>query len=161
IPFVINDRLWVSGIGGAIPSMTAFVFACLGIFSLTLRAVGSRVAAGIATLAFLANPNLLYLQSTGMTEALYLALFVLAIYFLLFALAISDDREAADHHALLKAGGVLALAMLTRYDAWFLAVGIAILVLLIWVRPGSTLRRDIPGRELLLFFAILAVVPVL
>src|SRR5512136_2390066 len=34
IPFIISDAGWSSGIGGAIPSMAAYVFGALGMFRL-------------------------------------------------------------------------------------------------------------------------------
>src|SRR5215470_13824965 len=68
LPFVAPLRWWQSGIGGAIPSMVAFA----------------------------ANPNLLYLQATAMTEALFLALLVWATYFLLvFSVRLREGDERA------------------------------------------------------------------
>ncbi len=41
-----------------------------------------RFAAWLAAIIFAANPNLIYLQATAMTESLYLALFIWAmVYF--------------------------------------------------------------------------------
>src|SRR5436309_6083681 len=34
IPFLISDDLWRSGVGGAIPSMVAYVFGVIGVFRL-------------------------------------------------------------------------------------------------------------------------------
>ena len=62
IPFIISDAGWSSGIGGAIPSMAAFVLGVLGIFRLVrsgLAWIGgedgpARVAAWIAAGIFAA-----------------------------------------------------------------------------------------------------------
>ncbi len=83
----------------------------------------ARVAAWIAAIVFAANPNLIYMQSTAMGEALYLALFVWAIVY--FA-----EAQRGDQRALFKCGLCLFGACLTRYDGWFLAVAIVVLQML-------------------------------
>src|SRR5258708_22480075 len=45
-PFLLNDTLWRSGIGGCIPSMVAYVAGVLGIF----RLVGGRSSRTLAWL---------------------------------------------------------------------------------------------------------------
>ncbi len=40
IPFVISDWAWISGVGGSVPSLAAYVFAVWGIFRLTARGLG-------------------------------------------------------------------------------------------------------------------------
>src|ERR1051325_2542900 len=92
IPFIVNDRLWQTGLGASIPSMLAYIVGALGIFRL-VRGLASTVparanaarsgkpgsgglfTAWIATLIYALNPNLIYMQATAMTETLYLALF--------------------------------------------------------------------------------------
>src|SRR5262249_2135252 len=80
IPFIMNDWLWQTGLGASIPSMLAYVMGPLGVYRL-VRGLASRWAAWIAALIFSLNPNLIYMQATAMTEALYLALFVWAVVF--------------------------------------------------------------------------------
>src|SRR5579859_854467 len=78
LPFIVNDRLWQTGLGASIPSMIAYVAGALGVFRL-VRSLASGVAAWIAALIYALNPNLLYMQSTAMGESLYLALFVWSV----------------------------------------------------------------------------------
>lgn len=80
VPFLFNDFLWRSGIGGSIPSMAAYVAGVAGIFRL-VRGEASRTAAWIAAAAYGLNPNLVYMQATPMSESLYLALFVWALVY--------------------------------------------------------------------------------
>src|SRR5579864_5268586 len=75
IPFIVNKRMWQTGLGASIPSMIAYVAGTLGVFRL-VYGLASGVAAWIAALIYALNPNLLYMQSTAMGESLYLALFV-------------------------------------------------------------------------------------
>src|SRR5258708_16290874 len=79
IPFIINDRMWRTGLGASIPSMAAYVAAALGIFRL-LKTLASRGAAWVGALIYALNPNLLYMQATAMTETLYLALLIWSLF---------------------------------------------------------------------------------
>jgi hypothetical protein len=115
-PFLVWDWLWQTGIGGSIPSLFAFVAGALGIFRLVRgqeKTLTTRIAAWIAAGTFIANPNLIYLQTTALTEPLYLAFFIWTAVF--FSEFIRGERKA-----LLKCGWCLAAASLTRYDGWFL-----------------------------------------
>ena len=111
IPFIWSNSMWQSGAGGSIPSMIAYVFGVVGIFRLVrgmleaglLAASGSNSAASVgawaAAFAYGANPNLIYMQATAMTESIYLALFIWAVvYFAEFqrALKESDRRKNED-----------------------------------------------------------------
>src|SRR5262249_53771749 len=58
VPFIVNDWLWRSGIGAAIPSMLAYIAGTLGVHRL-VRRMGSRAAAWIAASIYALNPNLL------------------------------------------------------------------------------------------------------
>lgn len=122
IPFVVSLWMWQSGAGGSIVSMAAFVLGAAGIFRLVRGALAQeendgagRIAAWGAALVYVANPNLIYLQATAMTEALYLALFVWAVVY--FAEFVCEESG----RALVKCGWCVAAACLTRYDGWFLA----------------------------------------
>jgi hypothetical protein len=136
IPFIVNDRMWQTGLGASIPSMLAYVAGTLGVFRL-VRGMASSLAAWIAALAYALNPNLIYMQSTAMTESLYLALFVWsAVYFAEFARDARDEPERA-RKLLEKCALTVAAAMLVRYDGWFLAAAIgAGTVIVMWrTRP--------------------------
>jgi hypothetical protein len=147
IPFVINDRLWQTGVGGSIVSMVAYIAGALGIFRL-VRGLGSRLAAWTAALIYTLNPNLIYMQSTAMGESLYLALFIWAVvYFSEFARDAAADLSRTSR-SLEKAALVVAAAMLVRYDGWFLAALMAFgAFLVLWFqrarRPAIPQNRDV------------------
>jgi hypothetical protein len=140
IPFLISSEMWRRGVGGSIPSMAAYVFSVIGMFRLVRSALSSeaepdapaRIAAWTGALVYAANPNLIYLQSTAMGEALYLAFFVWAIAYLV-------EAVRGDAKALMKCGWCLAAACLTRYDGWFLAAAIAAVVVLFSTLPKKKL----------------------
>ena len=145
IPFIVNDRLWRTGLGASIPSMIAYIAGTLGVFRLVNR-LASRPAAWIAALIYALNPNLLYMQATAMGESLYLALFVWsAVYFAEFVRQARDDAAQAGK-SLKRCGFIVSAAMLVRYDGWFLAAVIAAsAVMLLWrMRPyAPPLRRGL------------------
>src|SRR5215212_621821 len=73
LPTVANDHLWRTGLAGAIPSAICFIIASTFLFASVKMAFNSRAAAATATALFALNPNLLYLQSTPMTEPSFFA----------------------------------------------------------------------------------------
>jgi hypothetical protein len=75
IPFVQDYQWWATGLAGVIPSALAYIAACAGIYRL-VRSLASRAAAALALAFFAVNPNLLYLQTTAMTEPLFLCEFI-------------------------------------------------------------------------------------
>jgi hypothetical protein len=123
IPFLASRSMWQSGIGGSLPSMVAYVMSAVGIFRLVRDTLSTqaepdyaaRTAGWIAALTFVANPNLIYLQTTAMTEPLCLAFFVWALVYF------SQFVRGASEKGLTKCGLCLLCACLTRYDGWFLA----------------------------------------
>jgi hypothetical protein len=155
IPFLLSDAAWQSGIGGAIPSMVAYALGTAGIFRLVRSTLSydsdpgpsARIAAWMSAIIYAANPNLIYLQTTAMTESLYLALFVWAVvYFSEFVQEECWDKTApgAVASSLMKCGLCLAAACLTRYDGWLLTAAMgagALAVVVKSKRNNSTLRR--------------------
>jgi hypothetical protein len=133
IPFIFNDWLWRTGLGASVPSMAAYVAGTLGIFRLLL-ARASRAAAWIGALIYALNPNMLYMQTTAMTEVLYLALLIwTVVYFSEFVSQISSgasDEMARARKSLDKCALLTAAAMLVRYDAWFLAAAMTLAIAL-------------------------------
>ena len=141
LPFVVPDDWWQTGVGGSIPSMVAYVAATVGIFRL-VRARASRPAAWLAAAAFGLNANLLYLQSTAMTEPLYLALFIWAVAYLDdFVRERQQDAERATR-ALRRCALALAAAMLTRYDGWVLAAVAGVVVVALALRSPASRAEE-------------------
>ena len=136
LPFVVPDDWWQTGVGASIPSMIAYVAGTVGIFRLVL-ARASRVAAWLAAAVFALNANLLYLQSTAMTEPLYLALFIWAVvYFDEFVRERQQDPARAAR-ALRRCALWLAAAMLTRYDAWVVTCAVGLIATALVLRGGT------------------------
>jgi hypothetical protein len=107
--------------------------ACLA--RLIHRWSGSAAAALVGPTIILANPNVLYLQSTPMTEPL---LFGIALASLLFV----DSWIRAPSRARARfAGGSLAALVLTRYEGWLIA---GVVVVLAFVLARARKQRFEP-----------------
>jgi hypothetical protein len=170
IPFLLRKWMWQTGAGGSIPSMAAYVLGTLGIFRLLRGVMGrfgklettERTVAWGGAMVYAANPNLIYLQATAMTEALYLALFIWAVvYFNEFVQEAGDSGEGSGQKTassrLLKCGTCLAGAGLTRYDAWFLGAAICAAGLLV----VGKLQSPGFGAQLKKFVVLAAAAPTL
>ncbi len=89
LPFVRNNQLWRSGLAGAIPSSACFICAGVFLYASVKRAAQSSWAA-LASLGLLVfNPNLLYLQATPMTEAVFLGALMALLYFTSFSVKLN------------------------------------------------------------------------
>jgi hypothetical protein len=164
IPFLLSDTAWQSGIGGAIPSMVAYVLGTAGVFRLVRSALSldsqpdssARIAAWLSAIVYAANPNLIYLQTAAMTESLYLALFVWAVaYFSDFVQQTSpkDGPPSVASSSLFKCGLCLAAACLTRYDGWFLAAAMCVAAFAMIVRRNDPVLRGGVGKFILVAVA--------
>lgn len=153
IPFIVNDWLWRTALGGSIPSLLAYIVGTLGVFRV-VQGMSSRTAAWIAALVYALNPNLIYLQSTAMTEPLYLALFVWSMVFFSEFVRKAESEDSYAGNSLKKCAIAVSAAMLTRYDAWLLAAVLAVaIVVYLWRthRFSAALRRSVINFGLLTF----------
>jgi hypothetical protein len=150
IPFVAVYAWWANGIAGLIPSTLAYIAGCAGIYRLARHWL--RPPAAIVALAFFAlNPNLLYLQTTAMTEPLFLCLMIwLAVWLVEWRSALNNDpRRAA--RLLYCIAAVLIASVFTRYDGWVLAF-------LAWTSIGIVQLRKNTLRSRTFWIASAAVV---
>lgn len=124
VPMVQNDFLYYSGIAAIPFSMASFVGASLLLYKL-IEKILDPFAAFCGSLLYITNPNLLYLQTTALTENLGLLFMIGAIYFFV--------RWSQSKHRkyLLAASAVSALGVLTRYENWFVAATIGLLLVFI------------------------------
>jgi len=139
LPFVAREPWWRSGVAGAIPSAVGFVVAGVFLYAAARRLYTSAAAALAAALLFALNPNMLYLQSTPMNEAIFAA----ALAALLWSTVAFRDSQSA--WTVLLAAAASNAASLTRYEGWFLIPFVALYILI-------TARR----KSHALLFAVLA-----
>lgn len=143
VPLVAWRPLWQSAAAGAIVGGLAFVYSAVRMYTLVEELTDSRVAAWIAFAVFGANLNLLYIQSTALTEPVLLAFVVGAVYHLVRWMGSLSVRELI-WAALLTSG-----ATLSRYEGWALfVVGIGVVVL--WSLQ-TDFRRNSPQANVIVF----------
>jgi len=114
LPFAGSMQWWQSGWAGTIPGVTCFALGGVLLYAAAHAVYSSRAAAMCSALVYALNPNLLYLQSTPMTEPVFYAM----QFGVLFSTILFARTQALWAAAL--AGVFSAAAALTRYDGWFL-----------------------------------------
>ena len=138
LPHLLNavpsqlDGFFRSGMSAVAISIASFTLAAAAIAWIVSRVTGSLWASSAAIFVFVINPNLLYLQSTPMTEPLLLGLTLAAV-------AMTLDWCSSERSSLRtrpwSIGIVFALACLTHYGAW--PVTATALAAAVWARCRS------------------------
>lgn len=155
LPLVANDWMWRTGAAGSIVSMISFVIAAL---SLYLLARGfyrredepcRRILPVLSAAIFVLNPGALYMQSTPMTEIVFMAALVTAVCLLQRWL----NQQTARRLAL--AGAAMSVATLARYEAWPVAA-LSVVIVALASRGNWTAKL----RDSALFSALVAAGPV-
>jgi len=124
VPTIWNDLMWHTGLSGAIQSMVSFVATGLLIYKFLERLNVKMFGRLLAVFVFVANINVLYMQSTAMTELLLLATLMAGIYYFV------GWHQSSNTLDLVKSAFYIMLSSLIRYEGWFL-VGFAALILII------------------------------
>lgn len=116
IPTIWNDFMWHSGLSGAIVSMASFVVTGVLIYKF-LEQIGVKLFGRIVgVVIFATNINILYLQSTAMTELLLIAVMTAGVYELMLW------HKTGQVLNLIKSAFWIMLSTLVRYDGWFLFI---------------------------------------
>ncbi len=142
LPFVRVDAWWHSGIAASFSPALCFVIGGTFLFAAARRMFQSTPAAVAATGLAACNPNLLYLQSTAMTEAVFFAALMALLYFSV------RFHETQGWGSVLGAGIATCAATLTRYEGWLLIPFAAL-----WFLYAARGRRRIP---MALLFGVVA-----
>ena len=145
VPTIWNDFMWHSGLAGALQSMISFVGTALLIYFFLLRLGVGLWGRLTGVLVFVANINVLYLQSTAMTELLLLATMTAGVYELLIW---SKTEKILP---LIKSSFWIMLSTLIRYDGWFLLLMAACLIFIKTFKE----KGYKPSEGIFLFFSIL------
>jgi len=131
LPFSLIDGLFTTGFAG-----TALSLPCLGISSVFLYKIIKRnnalyipqvaraasYAAVVGALIYATNPNILYLGITSMTEAPFMAFFIVSAFF--FQKWLQQTQSLKDF---ILCSIFLSFASLCRYEAWFLPIFLIII----------------------------------
>lgn len=143
IPFVYFNFLWRTGLAGSIVSGIAYIVTSVFIYKFVKLLTGNKAASFLSFLVFALNPNVLYLQSTPMTELTMIAFFVLSSYY--FARYVFDQNDLL---SLLYGAFCGFASALSRYDGWFLVFFEAVILVLLYL-PQRELRKKMQGTLIL------------
>ena len=167
LPHLLNllpvqiDWLYRTGASAVAISVLSFALACYAIARLVLRVSCSRAAATIAVAMFALDPDVLYLQSTPMTEPLLFGLVLLSIS-LVYDWVEAVGRNLAEARSVqrlrAKAGWALILACLTRYEAWLVTAAVLCIAAGALWRAGLPLIASIKKTANLAMYPVLAIV---
>jgi Dolichyl-phosphate-mannose-protein mannosyltransferase len=125
LPFVWITAFYQNGFAGSIVSMAAYVAAAVLIYKIAFRLTSRKFAGIVAAGVFALNVNMLYMQSTPMTEALLFCTLAAMVYCV-------QQWADTDKYQYLLAGAVAALcATLTRYESWPVLACLVIAVVVI------------------------------
>jgi hypothetical protein len=135
MPFACIDYLWRTGLAASIVNFPAFVLSAVFIFLSLRRLTNNAAATWFGFIVYIFNYNILYFQTTAMTEQLYLTFLIGAFYFLLVW------SETNNIKSLLAASFFTMLSTGTRYDAWPVAIAAVAIVFIVSI-PGKKYFRN-------------------
>jgi hypothetical protein len=160
LPFIMNMQMWQTGLAAAPMSMLSFAAIVAGVWRLARRMMRLRWAL-VATAFYALNPNLLFLATTAMTEALFLALLIWSVVATMEGIAALRSNDAVTARARMMLAGLLILGQVfTRYDGWIVGAIIwACFAWAIWKSDAELRRRMRPW--LIVFTAICVAGPLL
>ncbi|GAC1471139.1 MAG: hypothetical protein PVS3B3_16930 [Ktedonobacteraceae bacterium] len=125
LPFIWNDFLWRTGLAGSFVSMICYVLVAYFLFLTARRLTNDSRASFIGALLFMLNPNILYIQSTPLSEIVCMATLIMICYYLL--VWVQEDRQKY----LLALAASTFLATSARYDGWALFIALIPLIIAI------------------------------
>ena len=121
---VWNNFMWHSGLAGSLQSMIAFVATGILTYKI-LKTLGVNMLGRITgVLVFALNLNILYMQSTAMTELLLLGTMTAGVYELI------EWHKNNNTYRLIKSAFWIMLATMIRYDGWFLLIYATVLIII-------------------------------
>ncbi len=135
LPLVLFPSLLYSGLAGSALSMLAYIVAVRYLYRIGYGMTGAKVAGVVAAGIFAVNPNVLFLQSTPMTEMLLLACVAAAIFHLM------RWCQTGSYRYLAGTSIATLLATATRYEGWVLFASVAVVVAYVSARRWRTYDR--------------------
>lgn len=135
---VWNDFMWHSGLSGALVSMVSYVGCGIFIWKILKQLEVSLIGRLIGVFVFAGNANVLYLQSTAMTELLLLFSMTAAFYELILW------HKSENVWDLVKASFWIMISTLTRYEGWFIfLVALLLVTFHVYIRRGFKVAEGI------------------
>lgn len=135
LPFVWNDNLWRSGLGGSIVSMIAYILTSIYIYKSIKLTTSGEYTSILGAALFMFSPAILYMQSTPMSELPLMFVLTAEIYYLI---KWSNDNSPLS----IVASGFFAFSgSLIRYDAWFLIIFTIIAISIVLIQKRFSYKK--------------------
>jgi hypothetical protein len=158
LPHVLNmlpvqvDAWYRSGASGVAISILCMTLGAASLAWLIVKRTESIAGGATAAALMLANPNVLYLQSTPMTEPVLFGTVLLAI-------ACTADWLDGDVRGSVRIPGLaLVAAFMSRYEAWPIGGAILALALIVMLRRGVPLGVALTASTRLALYPAVAIV---
>jgi hypothetical protein len=130
-----SDWLYRTGASAVALSVFGFVLGATSLWWLVRQLTGSSAAAWAAFTVFSTQPDVLFLQATPMTESLLMGL-------VLFGVTLTWVWvDGGAHRRVWPAGMTLALACLTRFEAWPITLAVICLAAAALAMSGISWRQ--------------------
>ncbi|HKY04472.1 MAG TPA: hypothetical protein VJQ56_06265, partial [Blastocatellia bacterium] len=129
VPLAANDWMWRTAVAGSLVSMLAFVVAALALYHHARRLYNVESDAYrkglplITAAVFILNPSALYMQTTPMSELVFMG----AVACAAFLLQRWVDEPSLER--LIQSAAGMTVATLARYEAWPVAAVSGLIVL--------------------------------
>jgi hypothetical protein len=156
LPHVLNvipvqvDAWYRSGASAIAISIASLAVTCWALARVIVHLTGSIVAAAAGAVLIVVNPNVLYLQSTPMTEPLLFATCMIAV-----ATCVTWIEQNAPIPPR-RAGWAIVAACMTRYEAWPICAVLIALTAVTLLRRGVAVAHTIRASLTLAFYPLIA-----
>lgn len=137
LPLVWITPLYQSGFAGAVVSMASFVITAVLLYKVAYRLTDSRFGGVVAAGVFVCNANMLYMQSTPMTEALLFCTMIATVYL------VQRWAQTGRYQYLVGAACASIAAILSRYESWPIVLTLAFVVVIIaWQQRPAGIKLE-------------------
>jgi hypothetical protein len=161
LPHLLNalpvqiDWMYRTGASAIAISIVSFAVTVACVSAIVRQISGSRTGAILAATLFAFNPNVLYLQSTPMTEPLLFALSALVVLHITqWALAANRADSIETVRVRPAVCWTIVAACLTRYEAWPITGAAIVLGCYVKWRRGTMFTAVVPEGARMASFAI-------
>lgn len=137
LPFIWNDFMWHSGLAGSLMSMSAYIIGGYFLYKSAYVISKSFWPSFFTLCVYALNINLIYLQTTAMSEALFVCLLSAVLYQFLMWVTSNQRRY------LVLAGIAVSGITLIRYEGLALLLSSILLVIVYtWIKEKSYKRVE-------------------
>lgn len=131
IPLTKIDFLWHTGLAGSILGFSSYIIGSVLIYKIIFKITGNKIASIIGWAIYALNPNILYLQTTAMSEPVFFMFMIITLFYLQ---KVTEEWEFID---LMKASFFMMCAAATRYEGWILMGFFSVIIFYIYFRKNK------------------------